>query len=353
MIRKILKIIVGISIVLVIIIVAYFVFMTVTDYKPEKIISLNVENNKEYKINKNTSLSIVTYNIGYCGLDKERDFFMDGGTESRSASKEKTIENLKENTEFLKKEKSSFILLQEVDINATRSYHVDEYQYIKNNLKEYASVFALNYKVPWVPVPIKKPHGKVEAGMATFSKYNIEEANRYQYPGEEKWPRQLALLDRCFIESRFKVEGGKELIVINSHLSAYDKGGAIRVQQLEFLKKYIKEKYNEGNYIVIGGDWNHLIPETNPNLFQSQQEWPEWLKKIPEDFKPEGFEWAADALIPTNRTLNIPYKKGVNYLSVIDGFLVSPNVQVNKVKGYSLEFENSDHNPVKMEFMLK
>lgn len=353
MIRKILKIIVGISIVLVIIIVAYFVFMTVTDYKPEKIISLNVENNKEYKINKNTPLSIVTYNIGYCGLDKERDFFMDGGTESRSASKEKTIENLKENTEFLKKEKSSFILLQEVDINATRSYHVDEYQYIKNNLKEYASVFALNYKVPWVPVPIKKPHGKVEAGMATFSKYNIEEANRYQYPGEEKWPRQLALLDRCFIESRFKVEGGKELIVINSHLSAYDKGGAIRVQQLEFLKKYIKEKYNEGNYIVIGGDWNHLIPETNPNLFQSQQEWPEWLKKIPEDFKPEGFEWAADALIPTNRTLNIPYKKGVNYLSVIDGFLVSPNVQVNKVKGYSLEFENSDHNPVKMEFMLK
>lgn len=353
MIKKIFKIIIGIILVLAIIIAAYLVFMTVTDYKPEEIISLNVENNKEDKIKKNTSLSIVSYNIGYCGLDKEQDFFMDGGTESRSKSKEKTIENLKENTEFLKKENSSFVLLQEIDINSTRSYYVDEYQYIKNNLKDYASVFALNYKVPWVPVPILKPHGKVEAGMVTFSKYNIEEANRYQYPGEEKWPRQLALLDRCFIESRFKVEGGKELIVINSHLSAYDKGGAIRVQQLDFLKKYINKKYNEGNYIVIGGDWNHLIPGTNPNLFPSQQEWPEWLKKIPEDFKPEGFQWAADALIPTNRTLNIPYKKGVNYLSVIDGFLVSPNVQVNKVKGYSLEFENSDHNPVKMEFMLK
>lgn len=353
MIRKILKIIVGIILVLAIIIAAYLVFMTVTDYKPEDIISLNVENNKEDKIKKNTPLSIVSYNIGYCGLDKERDFFMDGGTESRSKSKEKTIENLKENTEFLKKENSSFVLLQEIDTNATRSYYVDEYQYIKNNLKDYASAFALNYKVPWVPVPILKPHGKVEAGMVTFSKYNIKEANRYQYPGEEKWPRQLALLDRCFIESRFKVEGGKELIVINSHLSAYDKGGAIRVQQLEFLKKYINKKYNEGNYIVIGGDWNHLIPGTNPNLFPSQQEWPEWLKKIPEDFKPEGFQWVADALIPTNRTLNIHYKKGVNYLSVIDGFLVSPNVQVNKVKGYSLEFENSDHNPVKMEFMLK
>ncbi|MCY6355157.1 endonuclease/exonuclease/phosphatase family protein [Clostridium sp. ZS2-4] len=353
MVKKIFKIIIGIILILAIIIAAYLVFMTVTDYRPEEIIRLDVENNKEDEIKKKTSLSIVTYNIGYCGLDKERDFFMDGGTESRSISKEKTMENLKGNTEFLKKENSSFILLQEIDMNSTRSYHVDEYRYMKNNLKDYASVFALNYKVPWVPVPIRKPHGKVEAGLATFSKYNIQEANRYQYPGEEKWPRQLALLDRCFIESKFKVEDGKELIIINSHLSAYDKGGVIRVQQLEFLKKYINKKYNEGNYIVIGGDWNHLIPGTDPNLFQSTQEWPEWLKKIPEDFKPEGFQWAADELVPSNRTLDIPYKKGVNYLSVIDGFLVSPNIQVNKVKGYSLEFENSDHNPVKMEFMLK
>jgi hypothetical protein len=47
------------------------------------------------------------------------------------------------------------------------------------------------------------------------------------------------------------------------------------------------------------------------------------------------------------------YKEGVNFLSVIDGFLVSPNVEIKQVKGYDLKFKNSDHNPVKIWLKLK
>ncbi|WP_336296773.1 endonuclease/exonuclease/phosphatase family protein [Clostridium ganghwense] len=351
--RKTLKFILWIIVIFVIILASYLIFMTVTDYKPKDVISLKIENNKQDVIKKNIPLRILTFNIGFCGLDKDQDFFMDGGTGSRSQSKEKTLENLNEITEFLKKEKSSIIFLQEIDVNCTRSFYINEYKYVKDNLKDYSSTFALNYKVPWVPVPIFKPHGKVEAGLATFSQYNIEKSDRYQYPGNEKWPRQLALLDRCFIESRLKVEGGKELILINSHLSAYDKGGTIRKQQLQFLKDYIEKEYKQGNYIIVGGDWNHVIPGTDPNIFKSEQEWPEWLKKIPKDFESEDFKWAVDTLVPSNRSIDIPYKKGINYLSIIDGFLVSSNIEIKNVKGYSLEFKNSDHNPVEVEFELK
>ena len=353
MLKGILKVFGIIVAILVIALVSYLIFMTVTDYKPEGVISLNVSNNKEQVLEKNDKISIITYNIGYCGLDAEQDFFMDGGTGSRSSSKEKTLENLEGITEFIQNQEVDFILLQEVDIKATRSFNINEYDKLKEKLSKYSSVHCINYKVPWVPLPLSKPHGSVKSGLVTFSKYSITETNRYQYPGEEKWPRQLALLDRCFVESRLPVKDSKELIILNSHLSAYDKGGIIRKQQLDFLKDYISKEYDKGNYVIVGGDWNHVIPGTDSNLFGSEQEWPEWLKEIPDNFLPHGFKWAADKNIPTNRTVDIPYREGENYYSVIDGFLVSPNVDIIKVKGHQLNFQYTDHNPVTLEIMLK
>lgn len=353
MLKKFFKVLSIVLVVLILAVVAYLIFMTVTDYKPKEVISLSVSDNTEEVLEKDTEISAVTYNMGYCGLDAGQDFFMDGGTGSRSVSKEKTLENLQGMTEFIQSQEADFILLQEVDIQATRSYNINEYENLKENLSDYSSIHCINYKVPWVPVPLSKPHGSVKSGLLTFSKYKITETNRYQYPGKEKWPRQLALLDRCFIESRLPVEEGKELVLLNSHLSAYDKGGAIRKQQLDFLKDYITKEYDKGNYVIVGGDWNHAIPGTDSNIFESQQEWPEWLKEIPEDFLPEGFKWAADKNIPTNRTVDIPYRKGENYYSVIDGFLISPNVDIVSVKGHQLNFQYTDHNPVTLEFILK
>lgn len=331
----------------------YVLFMVITDYKPKEIIPITVENNKLQIIDRNQTFSLLTYNIGYGGMDEGRDFFMDGGTHSRSESKEKTVENLQGMEEFIKDIKASFIFLQEVDVNATRSYHINEYGYFKNSLSNYSSSLAINYKSPWVPVPILKPHGKVEAGLVTLSKFKIGASHRYALPGTENWFKQLADLDRCFMESRIALEGGKELILVNIHLSAYDKGGLVRKQQLEYFKKFILTEYNKGNYLVVGGDWNHLIPGTDPSLFKTTEAWPEWLQKIPENFKPEGFQWVADKAVPTTRTDATSYKKDENFLAVIDGFLVSPNVEIKSVKGYPFDFKYTDHNPVKMEFKLK
>ena len=353
MLKKFLKSILLIVGALILFLVFYVLFMVITDYKPKEIIPITIENNKKAAINRNQVFSLLTYNIGYGGMDEGRDFFMDGGTHSRSESKEKTIENLKGMEEFIKESKATFIFLQEVDVNATRSYHINEYEYFKNSLSDYSVGLAINYKSPWVPVPILKPHGKVEAGLVTLSNFKIEASNRYVLPGVENSFKQLADLDRCFLESRIAVEGGKELVLVNIHPSAYDKGGLVRKEQLGYLKKYISNANNKGNYLIIGGDWNHLIPGTDPSLFRTTEAWPEWLQKIPEDFKLEGFQWVADKTVATTRTDATSYVKDKNFLAVIDGFLVSSNVEIKSVKGYPLEFKYTDHNPVKMEFKLK
>lgn len=351
--HKGIKILIGTGIIILSIVAIYLIFMTITDYKPKDVISLEIENNKDKILQKNKEISAITFNIGYCGLDKDQDFFMDGGKSSRSRSVEQTITNLTMNTEFIKEDSADFVLLQEVDVKSTRSFGVDQYQHITKKLEDYSGTFAINYKVPWVPVPLNKPHGNVKSGIALLSKYNVSKSTRYKFPGEVQWPRKLALLDRCMIASRLPVEGGKELIVLNIHLSAYDKGGMIRKQQLDILKQYIMKEYNGGNYVVVGGDFNHVLPGTDMDYFKNTREWPSWLQNMPEDFKPDDFEFYVDKEISTNRAVDTEYIKGENYVSIIDGFLVSNNIEVTNVNGYDLAFKNSDHQPVRINFKLK
>jgi endonuclease/exonuclease/phosphatase family metal-dependent hydrolase len=331
----------------------YLLFMTVTDYKPVEKIALEIDNKQTKTIQLGEEMSAMIFNIGYAGLDQERDFFFDGGKESRSFSKPKTLANLEGAIKAIKAVSPNIIMLQEVDQKATRSFNINEYALMNKAFPEYASTFAYNYKVPWVPLPVLKPHGVVNAGMATYSQYDVATAVRYQYPGEFPWPKQQAMLDRCFIEMRMPTQNGKELVMINNHLSAYDKVGEIRRQELGYLQDYLKKEQAKGNYIIVGGDWNHLIPGTDPSVFKTTQAWPDWLVTIPDDFLLDGFKWVADGSTATNRSVDVPYTKGVNFLSVIDGFLVSSNVEMIKVKGIDLGFEFSDHNPEVMTFKLK
>lgn len=351
--KKIIKILTVIVLIPVITFGGFLLFMVITDYKPQEMIPVTIQNNKIEFIKRSSEFSIITYNIGYGGLDKYQDFFMDGGTGSRSSSREKTLDNIEGIRKFILQENPDIAIFQEVDKKSTRSFFIDQVEYLSEKANRYSSCFALNYKVPWVFVPLNKPMGTANSGLLTLSKYRISSAARYQYPGSEEYLKQLFDLDRCFIETRFPVEGGGELILLNSHLSAFDKGGTIRKQQLTFLKKYIKNEYDKGNYVVVGGDWNHTLPGTDPLSFKTEQSYPDWLQKMPEDFAPSDFKWAADGLVPSNRTVDIPYKEGVNFLSVIDGYLVSPNIEIKSVNGYSLKFEYTDHNPVLVKLILK
>lgn len=353
MFKKIIKWLLWIAITAVTLLAVFLIYMTAIDYKPPAQVKLPHESRQSAVIRQGEPLKVTTFNIGYAGLDRGQDFFMDGGTKSRSASKEQTEANLDAIIGFLSESESPLILLQEVDRESSRSYKIDEAERISEGLQGYDRIFTYNYKVPWVPVPLMQPMGAVKSGLLTLSAFSTSSHTRFDLPGKESWPVQLFELDRGFIESRLPVDNGKELVLVNLHLSAFDKGGRIRKQQLDFLGGYLESESAKGNYIIVGGDWNHSLPSTDPAAFPAQQEWPEWLQPFPEAFGPEGFRWALDEATPTVRTLDAAYEEGVNFLAVIDGFFVSPNVEIMQVAGTSLNFENSDHNPVTGTFILK
>ena len=243
-------------------------------------------------------------------------------------------------------------LLQEIDRDSKRSAYIDELEFLRNKIfNKYDIAYVDNYKVFFVPVPFFKPMGKVRAGLATVSKFDIKEAKRLKLPGEYGWPTKLFQLDRCIVLTRMDTEWNKELVILNIHPSAYDPGGKLREEQLDFIMKVAKEEYEKGNYVIIGGDWNSEFFE-NLN-FKYTEEKPESYIKLPEFFKLEGWKWAISNNAPTNRSLSAPYKKDETFVTVIDGFYVSPNIDIEYVKNIDLGFEYSDHNPVKAKFRFK
>jgi endonuclease/exonuclease/phosphatase family metal-dependent hydrolase len=338
---------------LVLLAVAMFVFLlvygTLSDYRPDEQILLS--ENMDVPVLKDSILDIMIWNIGYCGLGEKMDFFYDGGQGVRPA-REESRANLDGVLEYAGSlDTCDFFLFQEVDIRSKRSYRINQLEAIDNRLGAAHTAFGKNFDVFFNPAPPRAPLGKLHSGIATFSRFQPASSFRHSFPGNYAWPMGVFMLDRCFLVNRYPLEGGNELLVVNTHNSAYD-DGSLRKGQMEYLKGFLTEEYSRGNYIIVGGDWNQtphgFTPRFERDVFDTIQ-----VSYIGKDYLPGEWTWLYDETIPTNRRVNIPYTEGVSRTTVIDYYLLSPNLEALYVTGVDLDFILSDHQPVLAGFRLK
>jgi len=183
--------------------IGLIIYGTLTVYKPQATESLNTTSNTNQKVaTVPNELNFMIWNVGYCGLGKQMDFFYDGG-KTVFGPKVWTETNLQQNTRFIaQKQQVDFILLQEVDQNSRRSYKINQYQQFNEVLPNHTATFATNYKVQFLPFPFNKPLGKILSGLASYSLYTPMESTRYQFPGSYAFPKSNYLLKRCFLLQR-------------------------------------------------------------------------------------------------------------------------------------------------------
>ncbi len=347
--KKILKVLILFVVLLFVAFAIFLLYATINDYSPNEKIVIS-ENETSDLLNRKSKISLIIWNIGYCGLNKEMDFFYDGGKNVRP-SEEQVLKNILGVKKFLSENDSiDFILLQEVDKHSKRSYNTNQFDTISNLYENRYFSFGKNYDVFFVPTPPSNPMGEVLSGLMTISKYSEKSSVRYSFPGNYDWPTNLFMLDRCFLVNRYNLTNDKELLIINTHNSAYDDGD-LKKQQMQYLKKFVKEEYKKGNYIVVAGDWNQCPPNYKANFNKDVQD-NENRTDISKNYLPK-YKWLYDSSIPTNRRVKTPYKKGKTLTTVIDYFLLSPNIKSISIENIDLGFENSDHNPVKAVIKLK
>lgn len=355
--RILLRLFLGALLSFAILFIGLLTFSTLTDFQPEAESALNQEVKGIASLNSLTdTLSLMIWNIGYCGLGAEMDFFNDGGKTVR-ASDSLTAKYVKAVSFFMGSMKDSVdvMMIQEVDRNSKRSYFTDQIPIIANELPGFAWSFALNYDVKFVPVPFGfpyTPYGKTYGGLVTYSKIKPSNATRVQFPGGFDWPTKLYMLDRCALEMRYPLANGKELILVNTHNTAYDETGEIKKIEMAFIKKRYEAEVARGNKVIVGGDWNQVAPGFDARHFSNAISPGYTPQSLTKEMLPANFTVSYDSTIATNRSNVTAFNPESTYTTLIDYFVSSPGIEVLSVRGLDMQFRYSDHQPVLLKVVI-
>ena len=316
--------------------------------------------------------TIMTYNIGFGAYTSDYSFFMDGGKYSWARSKDGLNQNLVDMSSAIRSYDPDFLLLQEVDEDGTRTYHVNEVNYMCALLDYFQHVYAQNFDSPFLFWPLWQPHGANKSGLLTLSSAYISSALRRSLPVSNSVTK-IVDLDRCYSITRIPLgdptplpldpaekttdPDTKELVLINVHLSAYSTG-SVREKQLEMLYGDLQKEYDKGNYVICGGDFNHNLRGGDDDKA------PSWAQPFPMETLPDGFHFGflkdengksdPEVNIDHNscRDANEPYNPDTTFTVLADGFLVSDNIEVTYYESVDTQYTYSDHDPVLMEFRL-
>ncbi|MDE7435642.1 MAG: endonuclease [Lachnospiraceae bacterium] len=348
--KKVLKVLGIILLIIVLILAMLLGYLTIREYRPKAEETVEIsEGSKSLKTGD--SFTVLTYNTGYAALSRDEDFFMDGGSKVRPDSKELVQQNLAGIASILTEQKADFYFLQEIDRDSKRSYYIDEMEYYENTLGM-GGMYARNFKCDYVPYPLPTI-GKVDSGVVTMTDYAVTSATRISLPESFSWPLKTCNLKRCMLETRIPIEGSeRELVLINFHLEAYDSGEG-KIAQSRMLAEKLQEEYDKGNYVIAGGDFNQTFEGMDTYPLLNTENWAPGL--IGTDDIPDSFSFAVSDNVPTCRLLNAPYSGNYtdSQVYVLDGFIVSDNLEIRSVTNIDTDFTYTDHQPVRLEVTLK
>ena len=333
-----------------------------------------VNKNKNNTVMLNTTLDCITYNMSYGIMDPDFTYYKaenkmangssTKGGSSRATNKDRVIINANGSAELVGKGVNSsvdFILFQDIDVDSTRSYYVDQKEILTNSLSSMAGVFAETGSSNYVVSPISSPLGRTDSRMATFSDKYISFRIRYSLPSNSEFMTKYGTNDNCVILTRFKTTGSSMLSIINVNVGIYEDED-IRQKDLEALLKIMDYELNtKGNYCLVGGSFGYLLNGTDGEFLNNMQS-PSWSKNLPDTFNADvlngiGYsiardEVAIDQNIGTVRDMSVSYSKGGSFEAIVDGFIVSKNISVDNVSVIDNGYLYSSHNPVKISFRL-
>ena len=286
-----------------------------------------LKNDYPTTVDHDSIYSIVTYNIGY----------LSGMTNNRAIAKPKDLfdTNLKTVITEIKKVNPDIIAFQEIDYNAARSYEVDQEEEIAKLGYNYVAK-GINWDERYLPFPYWPPSmhfGKVVSGQSILSKYPLKDYERIvlERVSDNPFYRDAFYLDRLLQITKVVLEG-KEVVLMNVHLEAFDK--ETRVKQLQKVSKLFTE-YAKTYPTILLGDFNS-DPKYKEPAVQKIFDLPNIGSAA---YSKEAYDMTFDTANPFERLDYIFYTEDT--IEYVEG-------RVLKSFGQA-----SDHLPVEMSFKLK
>ncbi len=193
------------------------------------------------------TITAVTYNIGYAsGAKNNRPVTLD---------KKEVTANLSAIIDELKQLNPDIVFLQEVDLNAARTFGIDQMRTIAAGLAMPYAAYAVTWNKRFVPWPYWPPaawFGKMLSGTAILSRFPIvaQKATYFPKPSSNAFWYNWFYIDRVAQGVHLMV-GDETWRTYNVHLEAFDQT-ARRAQLTTFAAIVAKQK----DTMLAGGDFN-------------------------------------------------------------------------------------------------
>ena len=199
-------------------------------------------------------ITLLSYNIGHGqGIKNQPTDWRD---------EEYTRKKMAELTQVIESINPDIIAMQEVDIDAHRTHHINEAQWIADAghypYRACALVWDENY-IPYPFWPISHQLGSIKSANCILSRFPLSKHRRFlfQKPSKNPFWYNWAYLDRGAQSVKVTV-GSKHFILLNVHLEAFDKNTRQKqAHELVELLKKIKAP------VLLTGDFNSVPAEAN------------------------------------------------------------------------------------------
>ncbi|MEM1402739.1 MAG: endonuclease/exonuclease/phosphatase family protein [Pseudomonadota bacterium] len=264
--KKIIKILVPL------LLVAIFVFSAavyVSTYHPAPVETVTVHNAEGVpSLSSGQSLKVLSWNVQFMAGNANNHFFYDDGPDPWPDAD--TVSDVTQRVAaFLNEQDPDIVLLQEVDDLASRTHLRDQTQALLELLPQYAAYAETFYwKAAYVPHPAIQ--GRVGLKLVVLSKYRLGKATRHALSAitsDDILIRQFNL-KRAMLQVHLPVVDGVDLVVINTHLSAFAQGSNTMDVQIGQIMERLASLNDEAPW-VLGGDFN-LLP--NVEAFDASPE---------------------------------------------------------------------------------
>ena len=211
---------------------------------------------------KNKSLSVLSWNIQYAAGMNYNPWYQHSTNSDRKPTKLSVYETLDKIAAVIKKIDSDVVLLQEVDINATRTYDINQVEVLLKKLPQYKH-YSIAYYWKNSFNPHYKIRGKVGMALVVLSKYELKKATRYALPlfEDQDLITKHFYLKRAIQEVKMPTQSGETIVLLNTHLSAFSsENSTVMQKQVKTIKEHLEAIEKTGDRWLLGGDFNLLPP---------------------------------------------------------------------------------------------
>jgi endonuclease/exonuclease/phosphatase family metal-dependent hydrolase len=154
--------------------------------------------------------------------------------------------------------KPDILNIQELDLDSKRTSYLNELQYILDRTYFNYAYYGSIWRSEFVPVG---GLGKIELGLATFSRWPLKDAKRVQLAlrDDQDAVTQKMYLRYCYVKGEVEIPGFKPFTVLNIHSLAFTNDDTKQKQMKQVLAE-LDQLDAAGKTFVIGGDFNNLPP---------------------------------------------------------------------------------------------